>query len=71
MRLFKFIYFSFSRLATSFDQLSNTISRENIRLLSSVYNDVADIDLFTGMYMETPGFNGAFVGRTFLCLIGE
>ena len=33
--------------------------------------DVADIDLFTGLYMENPGFNGGIVGRTFLCLIGD
>jgi len=32
---------------------------------------VADIDLFVGMFLEDPGFNGGLVGKTFLCLIGD
>jgi hypothetical protein len=36
-----------------------------------VYQNVEDIDLFAGMFMENPAFNGAFVGQTFLCIIGD
>ncbi len=36
-----------------------------------MYNSVEDIDLFAGLFLEDPAFNGAFVGETFLCLIGD
>jgi len=36
-----------------------------------VYRNVKDIDLFVGMFLEDPGFNGGLVGKTFLCLIGD
>ncbi len=36
-----------------------------------MYADVNDIDLFIGMVLENPGANGALVGETFLCLIGD
>ena len=82
--------------ARTFDDLSNTISREvssqreserliqliklffpltfyeqNIAKLRRAYQRVEDIDLFVGMYLENGNYNGAFVGRTFLCLIGD
>lgn len=44
---------------------------QKISRLRRVYNNVNDIDLFVGMSLERPGFNGAFVGPTFLCLIGD
>lgn len=57
--------------ARSFEDLYGTVSQENIDRLKTVYQSVDDIDLYIGMYMEEPGFNGAFVGPTFLCLIGD
>ena len=44
---------------------------QKINRLRRVYKSVEDIDLFVGLYLEDPGFNGALVGQTFLCLIGD
>ena len=57
--------------ASSFSDLRNTMSGEAIAKLRSVYNSVDDIDLYAGMIMETPEYQGSYVGRTFLCLIGD
>ena len=57
--------------ASSFSDLRNTMSGEAIAKLRSVYNSVDDIDLFAGAIMETPEYQGSYVGRTFLCLIGD
>ena len=39
--------------------------------MQRAYDSVDDIDLFIGMVMEQPAFNKAFVGATFLCIIGD
>ena len=57
--------------ASSFSDLRNAMSGEAIAKLRSVYNSVDDIDLFAGAIMETPEYQGSYVGRTFLCLIGD
>ncbi len=44
---------------------------QKISRLRRVYRNVEDIDLFVGMFLERPAFNGAFVGQTFLCIIGD
>ena len=55
-----------SEMPNFFISISQKISR-----LRRVYKSVEDIDLFVGLYLEDPGFNGALVGQTFLCLIGD
>ena len=57
--------------ASSFEDLRSTMSGEAISKLRRVYNSVDDIDLFAGAMMETPEYQGSYVGRTFLCLIGD
>ena len=47
------------------------IVQQNIARLRKVYQSVEDVDLFVGMFLERPEFNDAFVGPTFLCLIGD
>ncbi|KAK7069012.1 hypothetical protein SK128_018576, partial [Halocaridina rubra] len=54
--------------AHSFDDLTDTIDYEHINRLRSVFADVADIDLFTGIISERP-LDGALVGPTAACLL--
>ncbi|RXG73264.1 Chorion peroxidase [Armadillidium vulgare] len=56
--------------AVSFADLSDVMSQDNIKHLTSVFKDVDDIDLFTGGLAEKPN-RGALVGPTFGCLIGR
>jgi peroxidase len=68
-------------LAKTFADLSNTMSKQNIEQLKSVYNDVNDIDLWVGGLAEGAFVNsndkldsslrhgGAVVGATFACLL--
>ncbi|GLV36713.1 uncharacterized protein CBL_02452 [Carabus blaptoides fortunei] len=56
--------------ASSFDDLVDDLGHKNIELLSGVYDDVADVDLFVGGILEKP-VAGALVGPTFQCIIGE
>jgi peroxidase len=42
-----------------------------VDLLKTIYRNVADIDLFVGMTLEKPTFEGSFLGNTFLCLISD
>ena len=68
-------------LAQSFDDLNTTMSNSSIQKLKSVYNNVADIDLWVGGLAEgafldsknklnnTFRNNSAVVGPTFECLL--
>lgn len=56
------------RPAHTFDDLQDTMNRENIARLQSIYVNVADIDLFTGIISERPQ-EGALVGPTASCLL--
>ena len=44
--------------------------KQRVSLLKKAYKDVDDIDLFIGLIMEAPA-EGAFIGETFICLIGD
>ena len=55
---------------TSFNDLTDIIPSSNIVLLSSVYGNVADVDLFTGALAETP-LKGAVVGPTLGCILAH
>lgn len=56
--------------AKSFEELSDTISPEQIQQLQRIYAHVDDIDLYIGGLSETP-VTGAVVGPTFGCIIGK
>ncbi|KAH6922567.1 hypothetical protein HPB50_016170 [Hyalomma asiaticum] len=51
---------------TSFADLSQVMPEETARLYEQVYEDVRDIDLFSGALSEAP-LKGAEVGATFAC----
>merc|ERR1711937_653335 len=58
---------------TSFDELSGEggfHTRENVRKVKSLYDDVDDIDLFVGGILETPDAD-AVLGPTFKCIVGD
>jgi len=55
--------------ANDFDDLGKEINPDVIKRLRQVYDNVDDIDLFTGGLSETP-LQGALVGPTFACIIG-
>ncbi|KAK6736616.1 hypothetical protein RB195_019360 [Necator americanus] len=54
----------------SFADLSGEMSTSAVEALSSVYESVEDIDLFTGIISETP-MKGAMVGPTAACIIAD
>jgi len=56
--------------AKSFEELSDTITPEQIQRLQRIYAHVDDIDLYIGGLSETP-VTGAVVGPTFGCIIGK
>lgn len=56
--------------ANNFDGLSGEMTAANIEALKSVYANVNDIDLYTGLMMESPA-NGALLGRTGAYIIAE
>ena len=56
--------------ARDFADLQPIIHPRKISLLQSIYEDVDDIDLFIGGIFETP-LQGALVGPTFVCIIGD
>lgn len=56
--------------AKSFDDLLKDINRQSVNAMSSLYESVDDIDLFSGGISEYP-LRGAQVGPTFACIIGR
>ncbi|XP_055327659.1 uncharacterized protein LOC129580922 [Paramacrobiotus metropolitanus] len=58
------------KMATSFDDLRDSVSESNIKILSAVYSTVHDIDLFTGGLSEIHE-PGALVGPVFSCIIAK
>jgi len=56
--------------AKSFSDLSRQMSVRRTQELQQEYNNVDDIDLFVGLFSERPA-NGAMVGPTTLCIIGD
>jgi len=56
--------------ANSFSDLSRQMSVKRTQELQQLYNNVDDIDLFVGLFSERPT-NGALVGPTTLCIIGD
>lgn len=56
------------RPARSFDDLTDTMDAEHVTRLRSIYADVADVDLFTGIISEKP-VDGALIGPTGSCLL--
>ncbi|XP_030847888.1 lactoperoxidase-like [Strongylocentrotus purpuratus] len=55
---------------SSFDELGDVMSPETIDVLKKAYTHVDDIDAFIGMVVEEP-INGALVGQTVGCILGE
>lgn len=58
------------RKVTSFQDLRDFIPDDRIRILSSVYAHVDDIDLYIAGLSETPA-KGALVGPTFACVLAN
>jgi len=58
------------RQAITFQDLSDTVSSEKIALLQTVYENVADIDLWVGGLAETPRPD-SLIGPTFSCMIAK
>jgi len=56
--------------ANSFSDMSRQMSVRRTQELQQLYNSVDDIDLFVGLFSERPA-NGAMVGPTTLCIIGD
>jgi len=56
--------------ANSFSDLSRQMAVRRTQELQQLYNNVDDIDLFVGLFSERPA-NGAMVGPTTLCIIGD
>jgi len=52
------------------DYLSRQMAVRRTQELQQLYNNVDDIDLFVGLFSERPA-NGAMVGPTTLCIIGD
>ena len=56
--------------ATSFADLDDVLSEEQISGLSSVYTHVDDVDLYIAGLMETP-LSGSLLGPTLSCIIAD
>ena len=57
--------------ATSFSELSDTLSPQQIKQLAAVYASVEDVDLYIGGLMETRTRGGGRLGHTFSCIIAD
>ena len=55
---------------SSFSDLSDVMTPDQISALSLVYEDVLDIDLYVGGLMEAPD-QGSILGPTFSCLFAD
>ncbi|XP_067144092.1 uncharacterized protein [Centruroides vittatus] len=55
---------------TNMNDLRSVMSNKTVLRLAQIYNNVADIDLYTGGLAEIP-LRGAMVGPTFSCLLGR
>ena len=53
-----------------FEEMTDVMAARTVRSLSRVYDDVDDVDLFTGGLSERPVVGG-LVGPTFACIIGQ
>ncbi|CAL4059485.1 unnamed protein product, partial [Meganyctiphanes norvegica] len=56
------------RPARSFDDLADVMNEEQISALRTLFHDVADVDIFSGVVSERP-LDGALVGPTAACLL--
>ncbi|RZC33028.1 peroxidase, partial [Asbolus verrucosus] len=56
------------RRGCTFEQLRGDIDDDSLRNIQSVYRNVEDIDLYTGILSEKP-MNGSILGPTLACLI--
>lgn len=56
--------------ARNFNDLADFIAQEDIDKLKDMYNDVDDIDLYVGGFLEQ-GHRDSILGPTFKCLIGD
>ena len=56
--------------ATSFADLDDVLTEEQISGLSSVYTHVDDVDLYIAGLMETP-LSGSLLGPTLSCIIAD
>ncbi|RNA05258.1 Chorion, partial [Brachionus plicatilis] len=54
---------------SNFEDLSSLISSDNIQKLKSVYENVADIDLYAGSLMENKVSEKTLAAKTFGCII--
>jgi hypothetical protein len=57
------------RKAQTFEDLANEMPKEVIDRFKVIYENVNDIDLYSGGLSENP-LDGAIVGPTFACIIG-
>lgn len=62
-------YCGFARV-TTFEDLQNVFDGESLKIISSIYKSVEEIDLYTGALSEYPIENG-LLGPTFTCLIAD
>ena len=53
-----------------FEEMTDVMAARTVRSLTRVYDDVDDVDLFTGGLSERPVVGG-LVGPTFACIIGQ
>jgi len=56
--------------AATFDDLRDSISKENVEILRRTYEHVDDIDLFVGGFLEIPD-TGAILAQVFRCIVGD
>ncbi|XP_077547271.1 salivary peroxidase/catechol oxidase-like [Haemaphysalis longicornis] len=65
-----YLQFCTGYTATTFEDLLRYTPAHVVQLYSTLYDDVTDIDLFTGGITET-SVQGGLVGPTFACILGN